>query len=334
MKRKPDAAWKMLFSTREIVRDLITGFVADSWIRMLDLDTLEKVPTHFVDRRMRQRITDVVWRVRSREGDWTYLYLLIEFQSGNDHWMALRVMGYVALLWQDLLARDRELRRTRRLPPVLPVVIHSGASPWRAATDIAELLPALPDGLASYAPRMKYLLLDTHRFDDAGLRPMRNLLASVMRLELNPDAPTHLEAIADLRRLVSGAPELKRVFSDWLTALLADRPDLADSGAIDLQETDMGIRENIERWQKEAIAKGRMEGLVEGRVEGRVEGEALMLQRLLAKRFGPLPLSNVSPRPPRSRSRSGLIGCSMPDRSTRSSRTERRSSSNPHRRNA
>ena len=110
-----------------------------------------------------------------------------------------------------------------------------------------------------------------------------------MRLQLNPDAPTHLEAIADLRRLVSGAPELKRVFSDWLTALLADRPDLAESGAIDLQETEMGIRENIERWQKEAIAKGR----VEGRMEGRVEGEALMLQRLLAKRFGPLPSAIV-----------------------------------------
>ena len=67
MKRKPDAAWKMLFSTREVVRDLVTGFVTDPWIQVLDLDTLEKIPIHFVDRRMRQRITDVVWRARSRQ---------------------------------------------------------------------------------------------------------------------------------------------------------------------------------------------------------------------------------------------------------------------------
>ena len=55
----------------------------------------------------------------------------------------------------------------------------------------------------------------------------------------------------------------------------------------------MGVRENIERWLKEAIAKGRMEGQVEGQVEGRVEGrqegEALLLQRQFTKRFGPLP---------------------------------------------
>ena len=59
MKRNLDAAWKMLFSTREIVRDLVTGFVGGAWVQVLDLDTLEKVPTHFVDRRMRQRVTDV-----------------------------------------------------------------------------------------------------------------------------------------------------------------------------------------------------------------------------------------------------------------------------------
>jgi hypothetical protein len=203
--------------------------------------------------------------------------------------MALRVMGYVALLWQDLLRRDRKLRRSRRLPPVLPVVIHNGSRPWRAATDIAELLPVLPAGLADYAPRMKYLLLDKHRFDDAGLRPMRNLLASVMRLELNPDKQTHIEAMADLRRLLSGAPELKRVFSAWLNTFVADRPDLAESGALDLQENEMGIRENLERWQKEAIAQGVQQGMQQGMEQGVQQGEALLLQRLLAKRFGPLP---------------------------------------------
>lgn len=77
MKRSTDAAYKLLFSTREIVRDLVTGFIADPWLSGLDLDTLEKVPTNFVDRRLRQRTTDVVWRVRTGEQGWTYLYLLI-----------------------------------------------------------------------------------------------------------------------------------------------------------------------------------------------------------------------------------------------------------------
>jgi hypothetical protein len=284
MKPKPDAGYKLLFSAPEIVRDLITGFIGDPWVEQLDLDTLEKLPTNYVDRRLRQRLTDAVWRVRTKDQGWAYLYLLIEFQSRSDHWMALRVMGYVALLWQDLLRSDRDLRRSRRLPPVLPVVIHNGAQRWRAVTDVAELLPALPDGLASYAPRMKYLLLDKNRFDDAQLRPMRNLLASVMRLERNQDDKTYAEALAGLGRLVAGAPELKRVFSQWLEALFANRPDVVGSGALELQETEMGIVENFDRWKKEYLAQGRQEGLQAGRQE-----LVSLLQAQLAARFGPLP---------------------------------------------
>ena len=39
---------------------------------------------------------------------------------------------------------------------------------------------------------------------------------------------------------------------------------------------------------QEGLLEGRIEGRMEGRVEGRVEGEALMLQRQITRRFGPL----------------------------------------------
>lgn len=289
MKRSPDAAYKLLFSTREIVRDLVTGFIADPWLSGLDLDTLEKVPTNFVDRRLRQRTTDVVWRVRTGEQGWTYLYLLIEFQSRSDHWMAVRVMGYVALLWQDLLRRDETLRRRRKLPPVIPVVVYNGLKPWRAATDVGELLAPVSDGLSVHLPRMKYLLIDQSRFDEAQLRSMRNLLAAVMRLERPSERAALLDAVADLRRWVTGTPELERVFSEWIRAMFADSPALADGANLDLQETDMGLRETLKIWRQEDRAEARKAG----RQEGRKEGEALLLQRLLGKRFGPLPSAIV-----------------------------------------
>jgi hypothetical protein len=51
----------------------------------------------------------------------------------------------------------------------------------------------------------------------------------------------------------------------------------------------MGLRETLRQWEKEFLAQGRLEG----RQEGRQEGEALLLQRLLARRFGPLPAAIV-----------------------------------------
>jgi hypothetical protein len=43
-----DSSYKSLFSTPELVRDLIIGFVPDEWLLSLDYTTLEKVPGSYV----------------------------------------------------------------------------------------------------------------------------------------------------------------------------------------------------------------------------------------------------------------------------------------------
>ncbi|HAB08131.1 MAG TPA: transposase, partial [Alcanivorax sp.] len=42
---------------------------------------------------------DAVWRIRWGE-EWLYVYLLLEFQSSVDRFMALRIMVYTGLLHQ------------------------------------------------------------------------------------------------------------------------------------------------------------------------------------------------------------------------------------------
>ena len=42
MSLNDDASYKYLFSSREMVRDLIQGFIPDPWLHSLDYDTLEK----------------------------------------------------------------------------------------------------------------------------------------------------------------------------------------------------------------------------------------------------------------------------------------------------
>ena len=43
-----DSSYKFLFSTPELVRDLIIGFVPDEWLHSLDYMTLEKVPGSYI----------------------------------------------------------------------------------------------------------------------------------------------------------------------------------------------------------------------------------------------------------------------------------------------
>jgi hypothetical protein len=69
--------------------------------------------------------------------------LLLEFQSTIDPFMAVRIMVYVGLLFQDLI-RTQWVKPGDQLPPVLPIVLYNGERPWTAAEEIGDSWPKRP----------------------------------------------------------------------------------------------------------------------------------------------------------------------------------------------
>jgi hypothetical protein len=161
-----DNSYKLLFSHQEMVRDLLVGFVQEPWLAELDFSTLEKVNGSYVSDDLRSREDDVIWRVRFKER-WLYLYILLEFQSSVDAYMALRIMTYLGLLYQDIL-RQGQQPAGQKLPPVLPIVLYNGQPRWTVATDIAQLIEPPPGKLRDYTPQLRYLLLDEGAIDETG----------------------------------------------------------------------------------------------------------------------------------------------------------------------
>jgi len=49
--------------------------------------------------------------------------LLLEFQSREDPWMAVRILVCTALLWQNLI-KTGAVSEKEGLPPVFPIVIY------------------------------------------------------------------------------------------------------------------------------------------------------------------------------------------------------------------
>ncbi|WP_141699183.1 Rpn family recombination-promoting nuclease/putative transposase, partial [Candidatus Thiosymbion oneisti] len=97
-----DSSYKLLYSHVAMVSDLLQGFIPGTWIDELDLATLEKCSSSYVSDDLRDRADDLIWRVRWGH-DWLYVYLLLEFQSTIDRWMAVRIQTYLGLLYQDLI---------------------------------------------------------------------------------------------------------------------------------------------------------------------------------------------------------------------------------------
>ncbi len=145
-----DSAYKLLFSHSEMVVSLLQDFVREDWVSSLDFSTLEPYASHYVSDDMQWRQNDMVWRVKSRELDtWFYVYVLFEFQSQVDARMALRILVYVGLLYQELIQKG-QIKANELLPPVFPLVLYNGLGRWTAARELSELIMPLSVGLRDY----------------------------------------------------------------------------------------------------------------------------------------------------------------------------------------
>jgi hypothetical protein len=274
--------------------DLLRGFVHEDWVRELDFSSLEKVGGEYVSDDLRHRESEVVWRIRWGRERWLYVYLLLEFQSTVDPFMALRLMVYVGLLWQDLL-RQKVLSPSGRLPPVLPLVLYNGDVPWRAARDVSALVEEIPGGLECYRPRLQHLLLDEKRIADAELEPLRNLAAALFRLGKDRGAEDFLRVIGALAEWLSepGMAELHRAFRIWVQAYLRERlrgvelPEFAN-----LMEVKSMLGQQVvpwtERWKQEGLEEGMEKGMEKALREHLLALQEILL-RNIESRFGRVP---------------------------------------------
>ena len=284
-----DAKYKSLFSHPRVRRDLLRGFVSKGLTSLLDLDTLQMMPTEFVDARLGAQRSDMVWRVNYRkeisEGE-LYVVVLTEFQSTVDRDMPLRMVKYTAQIYTKLLEEKRS--PGQKLPPVLPVVVYSGEAPWSAPEEMEEMIAPVGEELMPFLLRQRYFLLDLHRVgvDDALLDNVlyvqalieqgrwEDLWPALSRLQDAID-PKAEEALLDLiMELAQRAAEGSGVVDDKALAQLEThrtKGELGAMGSLLAQRMD----EAIDVSRVRGLAEGKALGVAEGKALGVAEGKAL-----------------------------------------------------------
>jgi predicted transposase YdaD len=300
MSQDHDSSYKQFFSYPRMVRDLLEGYVKEEWVKQLDFSSLDKVSGNFVSDDLRDRESDVIWRIKWQD-QWLYLYLLLEFQSSVDPSMPVRMLTYLGLLYQDLFARN-ELMPGGKLPPVLPMVIYNGTPTWTAARSLSELISAPPAGLQRYQPQLSYWLIDESRLRAEDL-PLYNAFTAIVRME-NSDSSAHLQEIYSefVQWLPKGDPDALRLVNAvmaWIRRSLSPHRFKSDPLPVltDLHEAKVMLSERAKQWAQELEHKGRQEGKLEGLQEGQLKGlqegqlkgKAATLGRLIRKRYHDLP---------------------------------------------
>ena len=283
-----DQSYKLLFSEPNMVKDLLLNFFAQDWVYELDFTTLQRLNTAYVTENLRERESDVIWKVQWQD-QWLYLLILVEFQSTIDPFMIVRMLSYVSLLYQDLIKEDQQIRISHQLPPVLPIVLYNGQKPWDAPLTFKELLPPhLPKMLQKYQPDFTCWLLDEGRYK-IELRT-DSLVAPLIALEQSQEASDTRATVEHLVKLLK-KPEfdsIRRAYMVFLHRTLRIKEVLPNLELNELHEVQQMLSERVEVWIQRGVEKGLSQGISQGISQGLSQGELNIIKRLLFKRFGHL----------------------------------------------
>lgn len=282
-----DAFFKQLMAAPGAAGALIQERLPEAVAACLAPDTPELVAGTFVDEALASHHSDLLYRVRLRDGQAAYVYVLIEHKSAPEPMVALQLLRYMVRIW-DRAVREGE----RQLPAIVPLVVYHGAEAWRVPTGFASLCGSVASELAPYVPDFRFELADLGRIEDERLSGLGHLRAGLMALKY---------IFAD--QLVERLPDLLRAAGegDWQFVIGLLNYILSASHRLDepalragLQAALPGEEERImstlaEKWFNQGVGRGRDLGKAEGRAEGKAEGKAEMLLRLMERRFGRLP---------------------------------------------
>lgn len=290
--RLHDASYRQIFSHAQVVRSLLEGFVEPTLLEGVELAQMHRVETTFITKALERRISDMIWRI-PRAGQQTpiYLFVLMEFQSSPDKMMALRMLVYTSLLYQNLLKEDPEWL-TDYLPPVLPLVIYNGKERWSAKTSMAELFsPHERPELLPTQPQSRYYLIDVARLELSD-EVQSSITTLLFKLEQAKSAQELQGLIPSLKVLIrsAGSALLDQDLTAWILELLkSHKAPVQDLILHSLDEVQGMLAENMGLWFEDAQKKGLEQGLKEGRQEGRQEGLRETLEMMLLAKFGANP---------------------------------------------
>ena len=277
-----DHLFRSVFRDETEAASLLRAHLPDAICAAVRWSSLTWQPVTFIDHRLRDSESDLLYAVRLKAGDVpAWLYVLLEHQSTPDRWLRLRLLKYCCRIWE----RDRDRHpNEERLRPIVPLVWYQGERSWRFAREFSELFaPHVRDWPG--VPRYAHLLFDqTEVAPDEVRGRLRGRVAQLAMMAayraswpaLQRLLPLLVElgeagAIEDLRQIAVYIAVTTRNAEDW-TRFAAVVRQQVPGGAELMTKTEEMLEVVTRVKEQEARQKGRQEGELKGRQEGELKG--------------------------------------------------------------
>ncbi|MBC7797004.1 MAG: Rpn family recombination-promoting nuclease/putative transposase [Pyrinomonadaceae bacterium] len=259
----------------------LENYLSPELAAKLDISSLEIRTESFTDENLRLHHTDLLYKVKTRDDDFAYIYILLEHKSYPDEFVAFQILRYMMRIWEKF--RDE---MAGKFPFVLPILIYHGTSNWRYSARFDDLIQSIETlSHEKHVPHFEYQLCDLSAFTEREIKGIAALRVamSVMKYVFTPQLQEKLievfQLFAEMQR--TGAVEFLGKVLRYLSApsikITTDEIQKAmQTSTIVEEETSDWLAEIIELWKldgiKEGIQRGKNEGIQEGMQRGVQQG--------------------------------------------------------------
>lgn len=274
-----DQFFRATFSRLDVARDFLTNYLPLEIAGKFELTSLEIAQESFSDDELKSHHTDFLFRVKLKTGENAFVFILLEHKSYADEFAAFQLLRYMTRIWEKAL---RE--KSKKLPPILPIVFYHGKKKWKVSRKFSDLINAA-DEFSEYVPRFSYYLCDLSEFDGEKLKGGALIMAAMLAMK-NIFGKSLSEQFVEMARLVRLKYEketlefialIVRYFMAVQKHLTADEVRKALKTAFLENEEEImsiAVKEFIEQGIEQGVKVGKKTGLVDFNL------------KLLRKRFG------------------------------------------------
>ncbi|MCB0124430.1 MAG: Rpn family recombination-promoting nuclease/putative transposase, partial [Caldilineaceae bacterium] len=270
-----DSGYKKLFANRTFLRQLLESFVDEPWVKEVDFEEAETLDKSFVADHYKATESDLIYKLKLHNRE-LYIYLLLEFQSSVDRFMAVRVAYYILAFYMDYVANRmrhdeqadranlRDGQTQEMLPPIFPLVVYNGSDRWTAPEQLADLVAAEPS-LGTYGVQCRYFKIAENAFERERLLVIRNLVSTLFLAETHYELELLIEEFVHLFTTESDRKAVSMLVN-WFYQLVVHGRIQEQDYAV-LEQELHSVRE-VREMLVDAVAKEKAQIREEGREEG------------------------------------------------------------------
>jgi predicted transposase YdaD len=222
-----DKAFRKVYKEPENARSLIINALPERVVSLMDLSTLEICKDSFIEADLADYCSDMLYRVKFRDGSLGSVYVLFEHKSYFDKYVHLQILEYMVKIWR--LHIDQQGKgESAGLPIVLPLLICHGRKEWPKDTvRFTSLLTGPVGELSSYIPDFGFELFDLSCFSDEEIKGevMSRVVLLLFKYSHNPDFHHKLPGILSLLKTLmekkTGLQYLETVLR-YLTSVISE----------------------------------------------------------------------------------------------------------------